>query len=135
MENGGKDPNTIFVDYSPQSGVTFRENKNSDVQIVGKGYNDDASSTDSRSTLNGITNNRKDRRRVTKGNYLNFYPVCVLAILPNEPRHGKTNNLHRQKTKTQISFAVLISAFVFATWIVQFLYFLNPKFPASNHLL
>ena len=42
------------------------------------------------------------------------------------------------KTKTQISFAVtakLISAFVFATWIVQSLYFLNPKFRASSHLL
>ena len=42
------------------------------------------------------------------------------------------------KTKTQISFAVtakLISAFVFATQIVQFLYFLNPKFQASSHLL
>ena len=42
------------------------------------------------------------------------------------------------KTKVQISFAVtakLISAFVFATWIVQYLYFLNPKFPASSCLL
>ena len=42
------------------------------------------------------------------------------------------------KTKVQISFAVtakLISAFVFATRIVQFLYFLNSKFPASSHLL
>ena len=42
------------------------------------------------------------------------------------------------KTKTQISFAVtakLISAFVFATRIVQSLYFLNPTFQASNHLL
>ena len=29
----------------------------------------------------------------------------------------------------------LISAFVFATWIVQSLYFLNPKFQASSHLL
>ena len=41
------------------------------------------------------------------------------------------------KTKTQISLAVtakLISAFVFATWIVQYLYFLNTKFPASSHL-
>ena len=40
------------------------------------------------------------------------------------------------KTKTQISFEVsakLISAFVFATWIVQYLYFLNPKFQASIH--
>ena len=42
------------------------------------------------------------------------------------------------KTKAQISFAViakLISAFVFATRIVQFLSFLNLKFPASSHLL
>ena len=43
------------------------------------------------------------------------------------------------KTKTQISFAVtakkLISAFVFAIPIVQSLYFLNPKFQASSHLL
>ena len=42
------------------------------------------------------------------------------------------------KTKTQISFAVtakLISTFVFATRIVQSLYFLNPKFQASSHLL
>ena len=30
--------------------------------------------------------------------------------------------------------AKLISAFVFATWIVQSLYFLNPKFQASSHL-
>ena len=42
------------------------------------------------------------------------------------------------KTKTQISFAVtakLIRAFVFATQIVESLYFLNPKFQASSHLL
>ena len=42
------------------------------------------------------------------------------------------------KTKTQISCAVivqLISAFVFTTRIVQSLYFLNPKFQASSHLL
>ena len=42
------------------------------------------------------------------------------------------------KTKTQISFAVtakLISAIVFATWIVHFLFFLNPKFQASSVFL
>ena len=42
------------------------------------------------------------------------------------------------KTKTQISFAVtakLISAFVFATQIVQSLYFLNSKFQGSSYLL
>ena len=31
--------------------------------------------------------------------------------------------------------AKLISAFVFAIRIVQYLYFLNPKFPVSSHLL
>ena len=30
--------------------------------------------------------------------------------------------------------AKLISAFVFTTQTVQFLFFLNPKFPASSHL-
>ena len=42
------------------------------------------------------------------------------------------------KTKAQISFAVtakLISAFVFATRIVHFLFLLNPKFQASMLLL
>ena len=42
-----------------------------------------------------------------------------------------------RKPKTQISFAVtakLISAFVFATRIVQPLYFLNLKFQVSSHL-
>ena len=42
------------------------------------------------------------------------------------------------ENKTQISFAVTVklnSAFVFATRIVQFLYFLNPKFQASSYLL
>ena len=42
------------------------------------------------------------------------------------------------ETKTQISFAVsakLISAFVFATRIAQFLFYLNPKFQASSSFL
>ena len=42
------------------------------------------------------------------------------------------------KLKTQISFAVtakLISAFVFAIRIEQSLYYLNPIFQASSHLL
>ena len=56
----------------------------------------------------------------------------------NEPRHEKTGCFAYAKTKTQISFAVtakLISAFVFATRIVQSLYFLNPKFQTSSHLV
>ena len=52
--------------------------------------------------------------------------------------HGKKQIFAYAKTKAHISFTVtakLISTFVFAPRIVQFLYFLNPEFPASNHLL
>ncbi|XP_041353393.1 TOG array regulator of axonemal microtubules protein 1-like isoform X2 [Gigantopelta aegis] len=57
--------------YNPLSGATFRENKTSDVQIVGKGYSDDSSTTTTlsdRSTtqLNSVMKT-KDRKRVTKG--------------------------------------------------------------------
>ena len=55
-----------------------------------------------------------------------------------EPRYEKTGFLHMRKQKMQISFAVtakLISAFVFATRILQSLYFLNLKFQASSYLL
>ena len=51
-----------------------------------------------------------------------------------EPSQEKTNNLHMQK-QTQISFAKLISVFVFTTWIVQFFFFPNSKFPASSLFL
>ena len=72
----------------------------------------------------------------TKKNYGNTGLFSLVWILKsNEPRHEKTGFLHMNKTKTQISFAKLISAFVFATRIVQSLYFLNPKFQASRHLL
>ena len=60
---------------------------------------------------------------------------CKNKILP---RHEKTGFLHMQKTKAQISCAVnaqLISTFVFAIQMVQSLFFLNPKFQASFHLL
>ena len=64
--------------------------------------------------------------------------VQFWASLLFEPHHEKTVFFANAKTKTQISFAVtakLISAFVSTTWIVQSLYFLNPKCQASSHLL
>ena len=64
--------------------------------------------------------------------------VHITIRCSNETRHEKNRLFANAKTKTQISFAVtakLISAFVFATWIVQFLFYLNPKFQASSHLL
>ena len=42
-----------------------------------------------------------------------------------EPLHEKSGFLHMQ----------LISAFVYATWIVQSLFYLNPKFQTFSHLL
>ena len=47
-----------------------------------------------------------------------------------EPPHQKTNKSAYAKTKTQISCAVT-GAFGFATKVVQFLFYLNPKFQAS----
>ena len=51
-----------------------------------------------------------------------------------EPRYEKTDFLNILKQRRR-SAAQLISAFVFATRIVQSLFFLNPKFQASSHLL
>ena len=57
--------------------------------------------------------------------------VCLFAFLS---RIVKKPDLRYAKTKEQVT-AKLISAFVFATWIVQSLYLLNPKFQASRYLL
>ena len=65
-------------------------------------------------------------------------PLSLNYRVLNEPRHEKTGFFAYAKTKTQISFAVtakLISAFVFTKRIVQFLFYLNPKFQASSHLV
>ena len=51
-----------------------------------------------------------------------------------EPRCEKTGFLHMRKQR-RTSAAQLISAFVFAIRIVQSLYYLNPKFQDSSHLL
>ena len=54
--------------------------------------------------------------------------------IPYEPHHEKTCYLHMRKQRCR-SAAQLISAFVLATQLVQSLFFLNPKFPASSHFL
>ena len=52
-----------------------------------------------------------------------------------EPRREKTGFLHMGKQRRRLVTAKLISAFVFATWIVLSLYFPNLKFQASSNLL
>ena len=69
-------------------------------------------------------------------NILNTHVHVPVGI--NELHHEINGFCAYAKTKAQISFTVtakLISAFVFATRIVQFLFFLNPKFQASSLLL
>ena len=54
-----------------------------------------------------------------------LYQICIASALINEPRLDKNGINAYAKTKPQISFAVtvkLISAFVFATCIVQSLF-------------
>ena len=56
-------------------------------------------------------------------------------LIKIELRHEKTKVLHDAKTKVHISCAVtqqLISVFVFATQIVQFLFYLYSKFQAYS---
>ena len=69
---------------------------------------------------------------ICKASSSNIKVLCHLSLVVRKPVFAYA------KTKTQISFAVtakLISAFVFATQIVQSLYYLNPKFQASSHHL
>ena len=64
--------------------------------------------------------------------------LIIAARCRNRQASWENKQSAYAKTKTQISSAVtakLISAFVFATRIVHFLYFLNPKFQASSLLL
>ena len=56
------------------------------------------------------------------------YPVCNELI--NWAATGENRIFAYEKTKTQ---SKLIRAFVFTTWIVQYLSFLNPKFQISSY--
>ena len=59
--------------------------------------------------------------------------VLLSLILIYEPRHEKTGFLYLRKQRCRP--LKLFSAFVFATSIVQCLYFLNPKVQASCYLM
>ena len=68
------------------------------------------------------------------------YLGCLLFYLfvyqntYTETRHKKKKPLDMQNQR-RISAAQLISAFVFATLLVQSLFFIYPKFEASSHIL
>ena len=60
------------------------------------------------------------------------------SLISYEQRYEKTSFLHMRKQRRRSasrSTAKLINAFVFATRIIQSLYFLNLKFQNSSHLV
>ena len=70
------------------------------------------------------------------GYLLNHISQAILMSIHAiyEPHHEITCSLHMRKQRHRYA-VQLISAFVFATQIVQSLYFLNPKFQGTIHLL
>ena len=82
---------------------------------------------------------QEEREKFRKVNFQNF--ECLLSnwLHMYGPPHEKTYFLSTEnKGADQLHgtvIAKLISAFVFAPLIVQSLYFLNPKFEVSSHLL
>ena len=65
-----------------------------------------------------------------------YYPLSIDVENTGiyEPRHEKSGFFHMRKQRRK-STAKLISAFVFATRMVQPLCSLHPKFQASSHIL
>ena len=67
--------------------------------------------------------------------HIHVYSKISTILIQIEPRREKTGFLHMRKQRRRSVSRKLICVFVFATRIVQSLYFLNPKFQASSHLL
>ena len=85
-----------------------------------------------------INEPRREKNGLRVSDQVRHKPVCVATHDGWKLEKKRDCTICVAKTKAQIRFAVtvkLISAFVFATRIEQFLYFLNLKFPGSSHLL
>ena len=84
---GSTEPITHF-DFKPLGGVTFQKNRNSDVQIVGKGYAEDSQPAEPKPSTHATK--AKDRRRVSKSEYFflifGCYRFCdCLTLLYDSP--------------------------------------------------
>ena len=87
---------------------------------------------DADSALNQKIENRYNSNKGGLRQKVSIYFSVVGAIL-NESRHEKTYFLHT-RNKGQIS-AFVFTTYVFTTKIEKSLYFCNPKFQTSTHLL
>ncbi|BFZ12426.1 hypothetical protein BsWGS_15464 [Bradybaena similaris] len=69
------------IDYNPTSGVTFRENHNSDVQVVGKGYVEDTSDMPLKVSPSVAVSRLKERKRLnSKGPLVTHAPLGLASM-------------------------------------------------------
>ena len=73
--------------------------------------------------------------QIANGHSVHNVSLFNIVLYEFEPRHKKTGFLHMRKQRRRSVTAQLISAFVCATQILLSLFFLDPKFQASSHLL
>ncbi|CAG5117604.1 unnamed protein product, partial [Candidula unifasciata] len=74
------------IDYNPTSGVTFRENYNSDVQVVGKGYAEDTSDMPVKVSPSFAVSRLKERKRLnSKGMFDTSSSADPMAVVDQSP--------------------------------------------------
>ncbi|XP_064599948.1 TOG array regulator of axonemal microtubules protein 1-like isoform X2 [Liolophura sinensis] len=84
-----KQDSTHQIEFNPVSGVTFRANRSSDVQIVGRGYGEDSGSP-ADPKMGTYNNKARDRRRLTKG---------MFDTSPSDQSGNSTGLSERQEKK------------------------------------
>lgn len=80
--DSGKKGNITHIDYNPTSGVTFRENHNSDVQVVGKGYVEDTSDIPLKASPSVAVSRLKERKRLNSKGMWTFKLIDVAFVNP-----------------------------------------------------
>lgn len=70
-------PSVPQMDFQPRGGVTFTQNRSSDVEIVGKGYGDEPHQTDPRPSQYAVKAKEK-RSQNAKGDSESYPACCAL---------------------------------------------------------
>uniref|UniRef100_A0A8W8HWP7 Uncharacterized protein n=1 Tax=Magallana gigas TaxID=29159 RepID=A0A8W8HWP7_MAGGI len=88
----------IRIDYNPSSGVTFRENKTSNVQVVGKGYSEDQENLDRRVSVGDPT-----QKYATEGG-------CRKTVIEFsfKKKFGTVSNAHTAETMKKVAFVSML---------------------------
>ncbi|XP_013416093.1 TOG array regulator of axonemal microtubules protein 1 [Lingula anatina] len=89
--NNRMEKESPHLDYNPNSGVTFKENPNSDVKVIGRGYAEDATPGDLRASQ--IHSKAREKRRLAKGPVLS--PLGMASMYSHgaaDPEEEKAAN-------------------------------------------